>query len=431
MDSDDLYIAGANTIEGFTYKDLNGDFWRYKYDANLNYPISNLEDLGSQFHMFSVNGSNPQLIIIGKDSKLVFSYFGYITEQEIRDAIESAVKEFGDLHQVEKLGSVFMDVNEKTIDLDQKFISVTGDNITYELISKNLKNVADAQISGSDLILTKGTNTGIEKVFVRAATTEENVTDSFSVMAYPSGTNIIAFEEDENWENYFYYLGDEVWNADTTEAFTGLGSFRSGYIPAPEAEGEVKWTMVRADFFTDKDDTLAFAYKVSSQYGSDGFELCIDDEWLLLPEDRWTGEVDWALAEYPVKAGNHFVDWDYYKLEYGYAGRDAAWIDIVRIPGIVSGIETAEVPERYGMISNYPNPFNSITVLKFRLRSDASPVLTVYNIKGETVIEKHIGKMKKGINSYGISFDGFESGSYLYTLKTDDQVLKGKFLYLK
>jgi len=426
-----LYIAGANTVEGFSYKDLNGEFWRYKYSANLNYPLSNIEDLGSEFSMFAGSAATPQLVIIGKNSRLVFSYYGYIVEDDIRAAIESALKEFGDLQQVGKLDNIFLSTNELSIDLSEKFISLGGYEITYSVDSTSNPGVVNADIVSNVLTLSRGGNTGISEIALTAASQADTVKASLKVMTYPDGAQVVGFEDAENWSYHFYYLGDAVWQRDQSTVFDGSYSLKSGDIPAPEIVDAVSWTMARTEFISDRDDTLAFAYKISSQLGSDGFEFCLDNTVIEFSDGKWSGEVDWTFAEYPVKAGKHFIDWDYFKWEYGFAGKDAAWIDIVRIPGILSGIEAGTVSEEYDLISSYPNPFNSSAVLSFNLRSDSAPVLTVFNTKGEFVFEKFAGNMKKGLNTFKIYLNGLESGTYFCRIIAGSQVINGKILYLK
>ncbi len=381
--------------------------------------------------MFAGSTATPQLVIIGRNSRLVFSYYGYIVEDDIRAAIESAIKEFGDLHQVGKLDNVFLDTTELSVDLSQKFISLGGHDITYSADPSSNPGVVNTELISNVLSLSRGENTGISEIAVTAAALSDTVKTSFKVMTYPSGAQVVGFEEAESWNDHFYYLGDALWQRDQDTAQDGLYSLRSGNIPAPEIEDAVNWTLARTEFISDRDDTLAFAYKISSQLGSDGFEFCIDGTATEFPDGKWSGELDWTFAEYPVKAGKHFIDWDYFKWEYGFAGKDAAWIDIVRIPGVLSGIETGTASKGYDLISSYPNPFNSTAVLSFDLRSDSAPVLTVFNIEGELVFEKSAGSMKKGSNIFKIDLNGFDSGAYFCRIKADGQVINGKILYLK
>lgn len=382
--------------------------------------------------MFAGSTATPQLVIIGKNSRVVFSYYGYIVESDIRSAIESALKEFCDLQQIEKINNVFLDQSILTVGLTQKFVSLSGAPISYTVNYNSDPSIVNAEILSNDLVLTRGANTGISEIKISAAVSvSDSVHSLLKVMTYPGGAQVVGFEDGESWSDNIYYLGGSVWDRDRSEYMTGYYSLKTGYIPAPEYLGEVNWTMARMEFNSDYDDTLAFAYKISSQYNSDGFEFSIDDTVIEFSDGRWSGEVDWSFAEFPVKAGNHTVDWDYFKWDYGFAGKDAAWIDIVRIPGILSGIETETAVSGHDLIRNYPNPFNSTTVLMFKLKSDSVPFLTVYNTKGEAVIEKNLGGMNKGFNKYNLDLGKFESGTYFYRLRVSDQVMTGRMLYLK
>jgi len=401
------------------------------YDAGLNYPLCDYNDFGDELSMFSSTGGNPHLIIIGKDSKLVFSQYGYMTEEDIRAAIEAALAEFGDLHQVEDLVSVYMDEDEKMIGLDQKFISLSSETINYALTKKVDKSIVEAVISGSELILSRGQNTGIEKIFITASTASETASDSFKVMACPSNAQIVSFEIEENFENFIHLSGDGRWSYNKEDYFHGTGSLRSDELAAPEEEGRVTYSAVRIDFISDRLDTAAFAYKISSQYDSDGFDFYLNTVWHELPDNKWSGEIDWTFAEYEVPAGKHSLEWDYFKYEYGYAGLDAAWVDLMRIPGTVTSIEFMPVVSDHDIATNYPNPFNSETVLQFNLRKSSPASVKIFNQSGQEVRAFETSRLNKGYNRLNLRFDDLESGVYFYSIVSSDQSFKGRMLYLK
>jgi len=401
------------------------------YDGGLNYPLCDYNDFGHQLRMFSGTGGNPHLIIIGRDTKLVFSQYGYMTEEDIRAAIESSLAGYGDLHQVEDLGSVYMDEDEKMIGLGQKFKSLSSETINYALTKKENKSVVDAVISGSDLILCRGENTGIEEIFITASTATETTSDSFKVMAYPSNAQIVSFEIEENFENFIHLSGDGRWSYNKEDYFHGSGSLRSDELAAPEEEGRVAYSAVRIDFISDRLDTAAFSYKISSQYDSDGFDFYLNDIWIELPDNKWSGEIGWTFAEYEVPAGKHSLEWDYFKYEYGYAGLDAAWVDLMRIPGTVTSIEFMPVASDHGIASNYPNPFNSETILQFNLRKSSPASVKIFNQSGQVFRAFETGQLNKGNNRLNLKFDGLESGVYFYRIVSAGQSFNGRMLYLK
>ncbi|MBU1638609.1 T9SS type A sorting domain-containing protein [bacterium] len=70
----------------------------------------------------------------------------------------------------------------------------------------------------------------------------------------------------------------------------------------------------------------------------------------------------------------------------------------------------------------YPNPFNPTATIRFDLPEASAVTLTIYNLQGQTVETLVNGQMLPGVHT--VTFDGsrFSSGSYFYTLKTNDFV---------
>ena len=108
--TDSLYIVGVCSRDGYTDKDLNGEMWRDLYGVGLNYQISNYNDLGKEASMFEPNEYSYPLVIIGQDSKIVFSNLGYFAEDDIRPEIQKALDGFGNLQQIKKTKNIFLDV---------------------------------------------------------------------------------------------------------------------------------------------------------------------------------------------------------------------------------------------------------------------------------------------------------------------------------
>ena len=81
-----------------------------------------------------------------------------------------------------------------------------------------------------------------------------------------------------------------------------------------------------------------------------------------------------------------------------------------------------EVTMLYG---NYPNPFNPVTTISFRLKSSSFVSLNIYNIRGQKIKSVVSEYMKSGEHRFewnGKDDDGnsVSSGIYLYRLRTDD-----------
>jgi subtilisin family serine protease len=100
--------------------------------------------------------------------------------------------------------------------------------------------------------------------------------------------------------------------------------------------------------------------------------------------------------------------------------------------GIV-GIEPAsnEIPNVFKLYTNYPNPFNPVTKIKFDIAKNTNAKLLVYDVLGRVVETLVNGDIKAG--RYEIDFDGYalSSGVYFYKLVTNDFVDTKKMLMIK
>jgi hypothetical protein len=129
---------------------------------------------------------------------------------------------------------------------------------------------------------------------------------------------------------------------------------------------------------------------------------------------------------------------DIVALNYSYAYENDVTIlfqteagDFVQDPQ--SGIEEQDnFVSKVELYQNYPNPFNNETKIQFSLDSSSEVELSVYNSKGELVLD--LIKTLQGKGNYNISFnaDGFSSGIYYYKLNVNNEVVATKkMLYLK
>ncbi|MCZ6703631.1 MAG: PQQ-dependent sugar dehydrogenase [Ignavibacteria bacterium] len=81
---------------------------------------------------------------------------------------------------------------------------------------------------------------------------------------------------------------------------------------------------------------------------------------------------------------------------------------------------------------NYPNPFNSVTNIFYRVTFSGFVTLKVYNITGE-LVETLINEVKQ-IGNYSVKFDAskLSTSIYFYRLQIDGRLLKtNKMLYIK
>lgn len=76
-----------------------------------------------------------------------------------------------------------------------------------------------------------------------------------------------------------------------------------------------------------------------------------------------------------------------------------------------------DIPKKFALHENYPNPFNPTTHIQFDLPEDSEVKLVVYNIEGKEVKELVNGFKTAG--SYNVDFDGFGLASGIYFYRID------------
>ncbi len=80
---------------------------------------------------------------------------------------------------------------------------------------------------------------------------------------------------------------------------------------------------------------------------------------------------------------------------------------------------------------NFPNPFNSITILKYRIRERGFVRIKVYDVLGNEVAT--LVNKEKPIGIHYVQFDGsnLSSGVYIYIFRASDSVQSRKMLLLR
>ena len=110
--------------------------------------------------------------------------------------------------------------------------------------------------------------------------------------------------------------------------------------------------------------------------------------------------------------------------------------EIVLHPTLVSTIASDEaLPETFSLMANYPNPFNSRTVIRFALPTRADVHLALYNLAGQKVATLVSGPRPAG--TYTVHWDGRDasgrdlaSGVYLYRLRAGEHQVETRRLLL-
>ena len=98
--------------------------------------------------------------------------------------------------------------------------------------------------------------------------------------------------------------------------------------------------------------------------------------------------------------------------------------------------QNGNLPERYALQPNYPNPFNASTVIKYALPEAAQVQIMIYDLAGrkvKTLVDSH-----KQAGNHRILWNGTDklgnslaSGVYFYSLQTSEKRITKKMLLIK
>jgi len=107
---------------------------------------------------------------------------------------------------------------------------------------------------------------------------------------------------------------------------------------------------------------------------------------------------------------------------------------VSNLPADNAGSEVPSVIS--GLYSNYPNPFNPTTNIKFGLKNDSHVNISIYNVRGQKVKTLIDNEMESGIHQEiwnGTDDKGstVSSGIYFYKFKADSRTETKKMILMK
>jgi len=101
-----------------------------------------------------------------------------------------------------------------------------------------------------------------------------------------------------------------------------------------------------------------------------------------------------------------------------------------RIPQDVE-VSLDPVVNQFGIVSVYPNPFNTTAIIRFGLPYPGNVSLQVYNLAGQQVTTLYKGHMQAGMHSKTLTASDLPSGLYFVRLKASDQVFTQKVMLIR
>jgi len=97
----------------------------------------------------------------------------------------------------------------------------------------------------------------------------------------------------------------------------------------------------------------------------------------------------------------------------------------------VSVAESTELPASVELLPNYPNPFNPVTTLSYRLSEAGTVQLAVYDSLGRELAVLVNGNRPAGLHSVRFDAGQLAGGVYFYKLRFNGETLTGKMMLMK
>jgi hypothetical protein len=93
--------------------------------------------------------------------------------------------------------------------------------------------------------------------------------------------------------------------------------------------------------------------------------------------------------------------------------------------------ELQDLPESFAMHPNFPNPFNSLTIIGYDLPEAALVRMVVYDILGRQVMTLLDGQQSAGRHRFAFDANALASGVYFYRMYVGEHLFAGKMVLLK
>jgi hypothetical protein len=90
-----------------------------------------------------------------------------------------------------------------------------------------------------------------------------------------------------------------------------------------------------------------------------------------------------------------------------------------------------ELPSKYELLQNFPNPFNPVTLIKYSIPENAFVNISVYNVLGEKIETLINQNLESGAYEISFSASEYPSGIYYYKIEAGNFISVKKMIILK
>ena len=176
-------------------------------------------------------------------------------------------------------------------------------------------------------------------------------------------------------------------------------------------------------------------------YTSENSGLPWNNTWTIYIDDqnkKWIGLQDGGFVTFNDTTWDYILPstgsvWDFKKDKYGNMW--ICWDGGLRVynPNGVIGInENSNITlPTFMLITNYPNPFNNSTKIKYTLNKSSNISLNIYDIRGNKISEIFKGYRAAGKYEYDFTTENLSSGVYFIILNSGNEIISKKIILLK
>ncbi len=396
---------------------------QFRIANNIYFPLAIKDELGFRFLSNFFNN----FVFIGKYNRIIGTLDFDTSLEEIDVMLKRTMSSFYDLY-LRKSKDVIL-LTDDIIEINLTDYFNIGDPSIVDLLVKNTTNpgILSYTFSGNKLLLERKAVKGFTNMSVIAKIRDKDIytqTD-FEIINPTSIYEDFELNNISESDMPWIFSGREKWYISTEEAYLNNKSIVSG----PVREGEISGIGLDLDMI--EPGILIFAYKTSTRPYFDRLKFYFDGVEISASESSnlWSGENDWRLMYFTVRAGKRSFRWEYVKGTYSPYNRDKVWLDLVVIPDKLNG----KYNERNSAdaLSAFPNPFNPSTTVSFDLKENSETELLIFDTKGRQVAEIFRGELKKGNHSFRFDASHFSSGVYYSVLKYGGNISTSRLILAK
>jgi len=140
-----------------------------------------------------------------------------------------------------------------------------------------------------------------------------------------------------------------------------------------------------------------------------------------------------GLSKRDITISENFGPISYRKQDYGYTDIDLVGCVISKVVygDTITGIVTRNFPNFFSLSQNFPNPFNSTTIIEYHLPSFMNVKIELYNSLGQLISLLYSGRQNAGRHRVVLEAGSLSTGIYFYKLSTTEFSQVRKCLLIK